>query len=145
MGALLAWSAGLGVAGRLPVGSDHGAYYGLERIVAELRAQPADAVIYHQWIGWHLDFYFFDAPQERRWWGNPWKLADDAARTAQTQPERPQWVPMPAWEDEAVGGLRMALASRHLVLVERQRIYRPDGSRSFTLYQIVPESDHGRG
>ena len=35
-----------------------------------LRKQPADAVIYDRWLGWHYDYYLFDAPQERRWWGS---------------------------------------------------------------------------
>jgi 4-amino-4-deoxy-L-arabinose transferase-like glycosyltransferase len=141
---LLAWQARLGAAGLLPVGSDHGAYTGLDQVVAILRAQPADAVIYHQWISWHYDYYLFDSPQERRWWGTPWKLADDAAATAHDQPSRSQWLAVPGWEDEAVGGLRLALASRRLTLAEVRCFYRADGSRSFTLYQIVPVVEHGR-
>ena len=143
LAALLAWAAWLGAGARLPVGSDHGAYFGLERIVADLRAQPSSAVIYHQWIGWHYDYYLFDAPQERRWWGTPWKLADDAATTAQNQPWRTQWLAMPGWEDQAAGPLQIALASRSLTLAERDRTYRPDGSLSFTLYQIVAVGQHG--
>ena len=84
---LLLYASWLGAAGRLPVGSDHGVYAGLDQAVAMLRKQPADAVIYHRWLSWHYDFYLFDAPQERRWWGSGWKLADDAARTARTEPE----------------------------------------------------------
>ena len=53
---LLLWSAWLGVTARVPVGSDHGAYSGLDRVSAFLAAQPADAVIYHRWIGWHFDY-----------------------------------------------------------------------------------------
>ena len=144
LAALLAWSAWLGAGARLPVGSDHGAYFGLERIVADLLAQPAAAVVYHQWIGWHYDYYLFDAPQERRWWGTPWKLADDAAATAQNQPWRTQWLAVPGWEDQATGPLQIALASRGLALAERDRTQRPDGSLSFTLYQIVPAVRRGR-
>jgi 4-amino-4-deoxy-L-arabinose transferase-like glycosyltransferase len=134
----LAWSAWLGADGRLPVGSDHGAYAGLRQVVATISSLPPDAVIYHRWLGWHYDFYLFDTPYERRWWSNPWLLADDAASTARTEPARPQWLVLPGWEDEAANGLRLALVSRGLALAECQRIYRPDGSRSFTMYQIVP-------
>ncbi len=143
LAAFLASAAWLGAGARLPIGSDHGAYFGLERIVADLRAQPADAVIYHQWLGWHYDYYLFDAPQERRWWGNPWKLADDAAATARSQPWRTQWLAVPGWEDEAAGPLQLALSSRGLRLAEHDRTYRPDGSLSFTLYQIVSAGQRG--
>ena len=134
----LLYASWLGAAGRLPVGSDHGAYAGLNQAVALLRKQPADAVIYDRWLGWHYDFYLFDAPQERRWWGSGWKLADDAADIARTEPERGQWVVLPDWERSAVEDLHLPLASRGLALVEVRRIYRPDHTRSFTLYRIAP-------
>ncbi len=134
----LLYASWLGAAGRLPVGSDHGAYTGLDQAIATLRKQPADAIIYDRWLGWHYDFYLFDAPQERRWWGSGWKLADDAAHTARTEPDRAQWVVLPDWERSAAEELHLPLASRGLVLIESERIYRPDGSRSFTMYRIVP-------
>ena len=134
---LFVWSMWLGVTARLPVGSDHGAYFGLDRLSAFLAAQPADAVIYHRWIGWHFDFYLFDAPQERRWWGSGWKLADDAAAVSRNTPERGQWLVLPDWRDEAAAEVRLALASRRLALAEAERIYRPDRSRAFTVYRIV--------
>jgi len=135
---LFVWSAWLGVTARLPVGSDHGAYFGLDRVSAFLATQPADAVIYHRWIGWHFDFYLFDAPQERRWWGSGWKLADDAAAIFRGAPERDQWLVLPGWRDEAAAEIRLALASRRLALAEAERIYRLDHSRAFTIYRIVP-------
>jgi hypothetical protein len=141
--ALLTWGAWQGVTARLPVGSDHGAYAGLDRIAAFLRDQPADAVIYHRWIGWHFDFYLFDAPQERRWWGTGWKLAEDAATTLQEDPGRPQWLVLPGWQDTAVAEVRLALMSRKLALSEVERSYRPDGSRAFTVYRIVPAGQAG--
>jgi hypothetical protein len=134
----LLYASWLGAAGRLPVGSDHGAYAGLDQVIATLRKQPADAIIYDRWLGWHYDFYLFDAPQERRWWGSGWKLADDAADIARTEPERGQWVVLPDWERSAVEDLHLPLASRGLALVEVRRIYRPDHTRSFTLYRIAP-------
>ena len=120
------------------MGSDHGAYAGLDQVVATLRAQPADAIIYHRWLSWHYDFYLFDAPQERRWWGDTGKLLDDAAHTAAAEPGRAQWIVLPDWEAGAAGEIRQALASRGLALLEMARVYRPDGSRSFTMYRITP-------
>jgi hypothetical protein len=135
---LLGYAAWLGAAGRLPVGSDHGAYAGLDQVATIMRGQPANAVIYHHALGWHFDFYLFDAPQERRWYDTAAKLAADASRTTQTEPDRPQWLTLPTWEEATAGDLRTALAGRGLALAERERIYRPDGNRSFTVYQIVP-------
>lgn len=136
----LVCAAWLGAAGRLPIGGDHGAYSGLDQVVAVLRSQPANTVIYHRWLSWHYDYYLYDTPQERRWWDSGWKLAADAAGTARNEPDRPQWVALPAWEAEAAVGLRPALADHELALMEVERIYRPDGSRSFTLYRIVPQA-----
>lgn len=136
---LMAWAAGLGATARLPVGSDHGAYTGLDRIAAFLRAQDDDAIIYQRWLGWHFDFYLFDAPQERRWWGTGWKLAGDAAQVSRETPGRAQWVVLPGWHDAAAGEARLALTSRGLALAEVFRIYRADGSRAFTVYRIVPD------
>jgi hypothetical protein len=134
---LAAWSGWLGAAARLPVGSDHGAYFGLDRLSAFLASQPASDIIYQRWIGWHLDFYLFDAPQSRRWWGSGWKLADDAAGVSLLEKERGQWLILPDWRDAAAAEVRLALASRNLALVESARVHRPDGSRAFTLYRIV--------
>jgi hypothetical protein len=120
------------------VGSDHSAYEGLDRAIATLRNQPADAIIYDRWLGWHYDFYLFGAPQERRWWGSGWKLAGDAADTARSDPARTQWVVLPDWEKSAAEELHLPLASRGLALAEVQRIYRSDLTRSFTMYRIVP-------
>jgi 4-amino-4-deoxy-L-arabinose transferase-like glycosyltransferase len=144
LGVLLLAAGWQGATARIPVGSDHGAYFGLDRIVAELCAQPADAIIYHQWIGWHYDYYLFDAPQERRWWDTAWKLADDADQTALSQPWRSQWLAIPGWEDSVHGQITLALVSRGLRLAERLRTYRPDGSLSFTLYEIVQVKRDGR-
>ena len=133
----LIYAAGLGAAGRLPVGSDHGAYAGLDQVVTTVRQQPVDAVVYHQCLGWYLDFYLFDAPQERRWWDSEWKLADDAFQTAQQTPTRRQWVILAAWEAPQADAIRLALTSKGLALVETNRIRRSDGTQSFTLYRIM--------
>jgi hypothetical protein len=138
---LLVWAAWLGATARLPVGSDHGAYTGLDRIAAFLRAEDDDAIIYQRWLGWHFDFYLFDAPQERRWWGTGWKLAGDAAQVYRETPGRAQWVVLPGWHDAAAGEARLALTSRGLALAEVFRIYRGDKSRAFTVYRIVPVAD----
>ena len=137
----LTYAAGLGTTGRLPVGSDHGAYAGFDRVVTTVRQQPADTVVYHQCLGWYFDFYLFDAPQERRWWDSGWKLASDAFQTAQQTPARRQMVILAAWETPQADDIRLALISKGLALVETDRIRRPDGTPSFTLYRIMPAQE----
>jgi 4-amino-4-deoxy-L-arabinose transferase-like glycosyltransferase len=136
--AAVSWAASLGAAGRLPIGSDHGAYAGLEDVVTALRAQPADTIIYDHWLGWYYNFYLFDSPQERRWWADAADLADTAARTAKLEPQRDQWLVIPAWEMSAEPDLRRTLGSRWMALVEIGRTHRPDGSVSFTMFRIEP-------
>ena len=140
--AVLTAAAALGVAGRLPVGSDHGAYAGLPQVIAELRSQPADAIIYQHALGWHFDYYLFGAPQEHRWFGSGWQLADVAARMARQG--RPQWLVLPAFEQEWADAARLPLAARGLALAEAERIQRTDGSVSFVLYRIAPVQEAGR-
>jgi 4-amino-4-deoxy-L-arabinose transferase-like glycosyltransferase len=134
----LGGSAWLGIDARLPVGSDHGAYDGLDHVISTVTARPADSVIYYQSLGWFFDFYLFDAPQTRRWWGTPWKLADDAGTTARRQPGREQWLVLTGWEDAPADDARLALAARGLTLVPQAVIRRADGTRSFLLYRILP-------
>ncbi len=140
--AVLTGAAALGVTGRLPVGSDHGAYAGLPQVIAQLRSQPTDAIIYQHALGWHFDYYLFDAPQEHRWFGSGWQLADVAARMARQG--RPQWLVLPAFEQEWADAARLPLAARGLALTEAERIHRSDGSVSFVLYRVGPVQEVGR-
>jgi hypothetical protein len=152
----------MGVSGRLPVGSDHGAFDNLDRVVAFVRSRPANALVYHHSLGWYFDFYLFDAPQERPWWENGWKLADLANRVARDdsanpanpakgvglrgaglrgaglRAQREQWLVLTGSEDPSTEGIPLALAGWGLVLREEQSINRRDRTRAFTIYQIVP-------
>lgn len=138
----LTGAAALGVAGRLPVGSDHGAYAGLPQVIAQLRSQPADTIIYQHALGWHFDYYLFGAPQEHRWFGSGWQLADVAACMARQG--RPQWLVLPAFEQEWADAARLPLAARGLALAEAERIHRSDGSVSFVLYRVTAVQEAGR-
>ena len=141
---LLGYASWLGAAARIPVGSDHGAYAGLTRVVAGVTGRPADAIVYHRSLGWYFDFYLFDAPQERRWFDTPARLVGAAALTAEAEPDREQWLAVAEWERDTIGEIETALAERGLKLAESERIFRPDGSRSFTLYRIIrPETPDG--
>lgn len=134
----LAYAAWLGAAARIPVGANAGAYLGVDRVAAMLGAQPPNAVIYYRQLGWHYDFYLFDAPQERRWYRTPWKLGDDAGRTARTEPGRPQWLALADSEKSEMADLHLALATHGLELSERGRVGGPRQTSAFTLYRVVP-------
>jgi hypothetical protein len=136
----LTYAAWLGVGGRLPVGSAYAAYGGVDRLMATLHDRPADAVIYHHSLGWHLDYYLFDAPQERRWWDAGPKLAADAAATAQAEPARSQWLALTIQQQADVSTLQADLAAEGLLLADAELFRRPDGDLSFVLYRILPLS-----
>ena len=85
------WPAFAAAQGRLPIGGDHGAYSGLDEVAAWLDAR-ADAapVVYQRNLGWHFQFYLFDALQagraDLRWYPSSVALADNAAKS----PHRPR-------------------------------------------------------
>jgi Dolichyl-phosphate-mannose-protein mannosyltransferase len=156
---LLTWGSWMGVSGGLPVGSDHGAFANLDRVVQFVRSRPSNALVYHHSLGWYFDFYLFDAPQERPWWENSWKLADLANRAMRDDPAGPakgaglrgeglrarreQWLVLTGSEDPNAEGIPLALGGWGLALREEQSIYRRDRTRAFTVYQIVPASPAG--
>jgi hypothetical protein len=135
--ALVAWGSWLGVSGKLPVGSDHGAFDNLGEVVAFVRERPPDARIYQHSLGWYFDFYLFDAPQERPWWENSLKLADLASQAARTSTAREQWLVLTGSEDPVEEGIPAALAGWGLTLREEQAIYRRDQTLAFTVYRII--------
>ncbi len=94
-----AWNAAQG--GR-PVGGDHGAYAGYDQALAwldqEMTATGASrAVLYHQSLGWHHQFYLYDqlrsGQYELRWFPSTVYLADNAAKT----PARSLYTIQPEW------------------------------------------------
>lgn len=141
---VLSYAAWQGVTGRLPVGSDHGAYAGLDHVVAFVRTQETNGVIYDHSLGWFYDFYMFGATLDRRWWDTGSRLAANAERTAREQPLRPQWLILSSWENLAADDAQQALSRRGMRLAEHERIYRRDGSVSFIVYEILgPGGEHG--
>lgn len=88
--------------GRIPIGGDHGAYRGLPEALAWLQnAAPGKAILYHQRLGWHYQFYLYDqlvtGAYELRWFPNTTYLAANAAKApAQTRfLIQPDWIPQP--------------------------------------------------
>ncbi len=94
-----AWNAAQG--GR-PVGGDHGDYAGYNQALAWLDQEMAvtgapRAVLYHQSLGWHHQFYLYDELRsgryELRWFPSAVYLADNVAKT----PARPLYIIQPEW------------------------------------------------
>ena len=93
--------------GGVPLGGDHGDYAGLDRAFAWVQTHaPADAVLYHQELGWQHQFYLFGQTQQTqqtqktngggfdlRWTPSAVYLADNAAKT----PHRQKFLIQPAW------------------------------------------------
>jgi len=116
-----------------PIGGDHGAYQGLEQVIAFFRQAPAGAVVWHRYLGWHYFYYLSGAPLTFKCYAEPAILA------AQAPPEieRQQYVVFPAWKEKAEKETRATLAAVGLDLRTERRVWRPDGSLAFTIYRIV--------
>lgn len=117
-------------ASRFPIGGDHGAYQGIEQVVAFFRTVPADTTLYHRWLGGHWRFYLWNSPYDLRAWQTPGDLATQAA----ARPNARRYVVFPSWQSSTE--TRLALAEVGLTLRELHRAFRDDGSLSFIVYAI---------
>jgi hypothetical protein len=117
-------------ASRFPIGGDHGAYQGIEQVVAYLRTVPADTTLYHRWLGWHWRFYLWGSPYDFRAWTSPADLSAQAG----ARPGARRYIVFPSWASSSEA--RLALAGAGLALREVQRAFRDDGSVSFVVYRI---------
>ena len=115
---------------RYPIGGDHGAFEGIDQVVAYLRTVPADTTLYHHWLGGHWRFYLWSNPYDFRYWRN----GADLARQAADRPGADRYIVFPSWESPTPA--RLALEARGLSLREVHRALRGDGSVSFRVYRI---------
>ena len=122
--------------GRYPVGSDHGAYDGIGKVAAFLRGLPEGTVVYQHWLGWHYDYYLFDAPIYLAYWPTPAWLARDVQAFGAREP---RYMAFPSWESPA--RVERALAGVGYELEPVLTTTRRDGRPSFTVYHIQPLSD----
>lgn len=116
--------------GQLPIGGDHGAYTGLDAVAAWLNARAdAGPVVYQRNLGWHFQFYLFDAMQagqtELRWYPSAVYLADNAAKT----PHRLRYLVVADWSPER--NLLAQLALRRLTAQVHLRV------GNFTVYELI--------
>lgn len=103
-----------------PIGGEHWAYQGIDRIAAYLKANAApNSVLYHHWLRWHYTYYLHGADFELRWWRDGAHLRQEAGRT---DPAREQYIVLPDWRplDPAVEGVRFD----PILEAERLTLYR---------------------
>lgn len=128
-----AWNA---AHSRYPVGGDHGAYDGIDEVVSLLHGLPEGTVVYHHWLGWHYDYYLFDAPVHLAYWPTPAWLVEDVLAFGGREP---RYITFPSWESSA--RVEWALTGVGYELVPTLTTTRRDGAPSFTIYRILPPSE----
>jgi 4-amino-4-deoxy-L-arabinose transferase-like glycosyltransferase len=139
---LAAYAASLGVTVRIPAGSDIGAYQGVAEAAQFLARQPGRPVVYHNRLGWHLDYYLYGHSVTPSWFDSPEKLASEAERVAEERPDSAQWLALPSWEADELPSLSLALAERGFAPAPDVEVVAADGKFvDLTLYRLVPASD----
>ena len=126
---LPAWN---GSHSRYPVGGDHGAYDGIDKVAAFLRGLPEGSVVYQHWLGWQYAYYLFDGPAYLAYWPTPAWLAQDVRGFGAKDPH---YITFPSWESSA--RVERALAGVGYGLEPVLTTTRRDGTPSFTAYHIV--------
>jgi hypothetical protein len=115
----------------LPLGGDHGAYDGIDRLADYVRANvPVGAVLYHHWLGYHYRFYLYGAPLRLHWYPDPADLVQDAVAYRR----EPRYIAFPSFRDGAP--MRAALENAGIVLLPVYETTRRDGTVSFRLYRL---------
>jgi 4-amino-4-deoxy-L-arabinose transferase-like glycosyltransferase len=116
-----------------PVGGDHGAFQGIDDVADYFRANARPgSIIFHKWLGWHYSFYMFDQDLEYYYYPDHRFVLESARRL----PGLDKYVVFPSWTSPE--GLSDVLRGGNWELSELYRTYRPDGTLSFTIYQIQP-------
>ena len=118
---------------RYPIGGDHGAYDGIEKVAAFLNDLEEGDVLYDHWLSWELSFYLFDGPLYVAWMPGPAALATDLiAHGANSR----RYIVSPGWE--SFSEFETAIAASGYETQVQLTTYDRDGRRSFSVYEIVP-------
>jgi len=121
------------LAGQVPVGSDHGVYWGIEQTALFVREQiPPGSVIYQHSLGWQFSYYIPGVHVDF-WW---YPSIDWLAATAAGRSEHSQYLILPSTDPS--DAIAAALGAYGLELLPVHSALRPDGSVSFQTYRIVP-------
>lgn len=124
-----------------PVGSDHGAYDGIDQVAEFLKQElPVGAVLYHRWLGWHWRYYLYDVLFNFRYYDSTEALVADA----DGPPHIVRYIVFPGWRLAERDAAEKALAARGLLMIPRFKTYRSDGTLSFVVYRIERAGADGR-
>jgi hypothetical protein len=127
--------------GDFPVGSDHGAYDGIDQVAGFLKSElPPGAVLYHRWLGWHWRYYLYDVPFHYRYYDSTEALVADA----DGPPRIVRYIVFPGWRLAERDEARAALAARGIAMTPRFETRRADGSLSFIVYRVEHVEPDGR-
>ena len=125
------WAITLAASACFPV-ADNSTYDGVPALAETIRSEPANAVVYHRWFGWHYGLYLYGADVDLRWW----QSSADLARQAVVEHDRRQLIALPSAENRTQ--LDVALARAGLALIPVATTSHPDGSLSATLFSVEP-------
>ena len=115
-----------------PIGGDHGAHDGIDRVEAYLRDLPMGTVVYDHWLGWELDFYLWDAALYRAYFDTPADLARDLRAFGRVTPHY-LVVPM----GESSSKVERVIAAEGFALKPALTALNRFGQESFVVYQIA--------
>lgn len=116
-----------------PVGSDHGAYQGIDDVADYLKGNvPPGSILLERWLAWHFYFYLFGQPLEL----HHYQSDEDALETARRYPNRDKYIVFPSWK--SADELEAYLLGHGWKLCEVYRTFRPNGRISFTIFVIEP-------
>lgn len=117
--------------GDLAIWGDHGAYDGVDDLARYVQDHlPANAVLYHYWLGHHYRFYLYDRPLRLHWYPDLVDLVQDAY----VYRHEPRFIAFPSWKDRFPVELALANAGFHLEL--QYLATRRDGTVSFSLFRL---------
>jgi 4-amino-4-deoxy-L-arabinose transferase-like glycosyltransferase len=136
---ILAGPALAAASSSLPLGSDHGAYDGIDQVAAFLKTEmPPGAVLYHHWLGWHWRYYLYDVLFNFRYYDSTAALVADA----DGPPRIVRYIVFPGWRQTERDEAQTALAARGMAMIRRFQTRRADGSISFEVYRIEHKEPH---
>lgn len=117
-----------------PVGGDHGAYDGIDRVAEVVGGLPEGSVVYTDSLGWSLAYYLYDARVYQATVSTPAALAADLRAFGAGGEQRV--LILPGWQSRG-DWLRAARAAGYEPQVMLQTTNR-HGQRSLVVYSLLP-------
>jgi hypothetical protein len=127
----MAYPASQAFKSELPIGGDHGAQDGIDRVTDYLRSYPYGTVLYDHWLGWSLRYYLWDATPYVAYFATPEWLANDLRVFGRTSA---RLVVFPA--AESTTRIERALATEGFALAPVLSAQNRHGQPTFKLYRI---------